>query len=135
MTTLPGINIQWPWSSLLLEGKKTIETRSYPIPEKHVGKTLAIIETPGPRGKREAGIVKARIIGTIVFASCKEYHSQEEWQSDEALHLVPTDDPQYQFTRNKPKWGWIVKQVSPLPKHASAPKKRGIVFATKCTIP
>ena len=54
---------------MLLSGEKTVETRGYPLPEKYVGCELAIIETPGPRGRREAGIEKARIVGTIVPAT------------------------------------------------------------------
>ena len=55
---MTGINIQSPWSRLLIEGDKCVETRSYPIPEKYVGEDLGLIETPGKDGD-----FKARIIG------------------------------------------------------------------------
>ena len=61
--TIPGVNIRWPWSKLLLEGTKTVETRSYPLPTGFVGKEIAVIETPGPNGKKN-GIPKSAYYGT-----------------------------------------------------------------------
>ena len=60
---MTGINIQTPWSELLINGDKSVETRSYPLPEKYMGEELALIETPGRYGR-----FKARIIGTITFS-------------------------------------------------------------------
>ncbi len=134
MVNIPGINIQWPWSQKLLSGEKTIETRSYPIPAKYIGKELALIETPGPLGKRN-GISKSRIIGTITFSSCKKYETKESWLSDQRHHLVSAGDSCYDYDAKVPKWGWIVSLVIPLKETVSAPLKRGIVFATKCSIP
>ena len=79
LETIPGVNIQWPWSELLLTGKKSVETRSYPLPEKYLGQWLAVIETPGPHGKREAGIDKARITGKIMFSESFQYPTLSEW--------------------------------------------------------
>jgi hypothetical protein len=131
---IPGINIQWPWSQLLLSGEKTIETRTYAIPEKYIGQELALIETPGPHGKKKAGIDKARIIGVICFDASKQYRSKEEWDADRKLHQVDVDDPQYAFKKTKPKHGWPVISVKNLAKPLPAPKRRGIVFASACEI-
>jgi hypothetical protein len=46
---IPGINIQASCSELNLRGQKTVETRGYPLPEKLIGKMLALIETPGKK--------------------------------------------------------------------------------------
>lgn len=132
--SIPGINIQWPWSELIVNGHKTVETRSYDIPEKHRGVELAIIETPGTRGKKEAGIDQARIIGTVVFEKTYQYSSQKHWASDESRHRVPVNDPQYRFSSEKPKWAWVVKRVTKFNKPKSAPVKRGIIFATQCKV-
>ena len=131
---IPGINIQWPWSQLLLSGKKTVETRSYDIPEKYRGVDLAIIETPGPRGKKDAGITKARIIGTIVFEKTYRFQSVKHWQSEENLHFVPTKDPQYAWSKRDEVWGWVVKSVRKFSKPTIAPKNRGIIFTRKIEI-
>lgn len=45
--TLCGINIQFPISQLIVDGSKTIETRTYPIPDHYIGKEMILIETPG----------------------------------------------------------------------------------------
>ncbi len=132
---IPGINIQWPWSALLLTGHKTVETRTYPIPAHYIGAELAIIETPGPHGKNEAGIDKARIIGTIVFESCFEYRTRDQWLQDLKRHCVPPNDALYGFKQGSPKWGWVVRQVRALDCHVPAPSPRGIVFAKVCKLP
>ncbi len=131
---IPGINIQWPWSEHLVNRKKTIETRSYALPERFRGVELAIIETPGPKGKQSAGITKARIIGTIVFGDSHEYLTLADWMSEQDKHLVDPSDSQYAFTGQKPKWGWQVSRVRKFSKPISAPAKRGIIFAKRCKV-
>ena len=133
--TIPGINIQWPWSEYLVSGKKTIETRTYPIPLKHIGVELAIIETPGPKGKKLAGIEKARIIGTIIFESSFQYKSRKDWEKDVKKHLVGSSADDFTWEdRGGEVWGWKVKKVTKLKKNKPAPIKRGIVFASACQV-
>lgn len=131
---LPGINIQWPWSELIISGEKTIETRSYPIPTKHIGKTLAVIQTPGPRGKKEAGIKASTIIGTVVFSKCYRYASKDHWKRESNLHKVDVNDPSFKFKNGKVKWAWVIQAFQKFDKSLPAPKKRGIVFASKCIL-
>jgi hypothetical protein len=119
----PGINVQTPWARLLLEQKKQIETRTYPLPEKYVGKDLWLIETPGSIGK-----FKARIIGIIRFSDCKEYRSKAEFDKDLDLHLIHRDCKEYRWRAGFKKFGWIVQRVKPV-EEFSAPTPRGIVFA------
>lgn len=132
---IPGLNIQWPWSQLLLSGKKTIETRTYPLPKKYENVELAIIETPGPDGKKKAGILKARIIGTIVFENSFQYLCEKDWQKDKDKHLVKLDDKDFSWQKKDSNiWGWNVKSVTSFKRLIPAPIKRGIVFATKCEL-
>ena len=130
---IPGLNIQWPWSRLILEGKKTVETRSYPFPDKYRNVRLAIIETPGPKGKR-FGIAEAKIVGIVTFSRCFQYESFEDWAMDYDRHGVPVDDPQYKFSPDQEKWGWEITNVEVLQIERPAPLKRGIVFANDCQI-
>ncbi len=130
-TTLPGVNIQYPWSQLLLSGKKTVETRRYPLPLKYMGRPLAVIETSG----KAKPAFRARVIGVIVFSHSIEYQSYEEWDSDRGRHQVSSDDPTYKFKRGEKKFGWVVKHVTKLESACPAPAKRGIVFASACHIP
>ncbi len=132
--SIPGLNIQWPWSELLISGKKTVETRSYPIPEKYIGQELAVIETPGPKGKKMAGINKARIIGTIVFKQSYQYSSKSHWLKEKNKHLVNSDDPLYGYKSDKQKWAWVVEAYRPIKPFKPAPTPRGIIFAKNCTI-
>jgi hypothetical protein len=134
MKVIPGINIQWPWSQLLITSQKTVETRSYPLPEKYIGRELAVIETPGKRGLQEAGITKARIIGTITFSYSKAYGNEQEWLEDRPRHRIESNDPNFKWSSDKPKYAWVVKDVAVLKNPIPAPKKRGIVFASDCKI-
>lgn len=131
---IPGINIQWPVSRLILGGQKTIETRKYPLPERYKGKEMAIVETPGPKGKK-AGILHARIIGTIVFRDSFRYKSMRHWSADCSLHCVPAGDPQFNYVHGEEKWGWLIEKVIAFPKPIAAPKKKGIVYVTDCVVP
>lgn len=132
--SIPGVNIQWPWSALIANGVKTVETRSYPLPEHYRGKPLALIETPGPRGRRDAGITTARIIGIVTFSSSFQYLSQAAWEADRVRHAVANDDPQFAYSSKKPKWGWVVSSYQHFQVPQDAPARRGIVFARTCLV-
>lgn len=129
---IPGINIQWPWSQLIVDKKKAIETRTYKIPEKFKDVELAIIETPGPHGRKK-GILKARIIGTVTFEESFQYN-KSSWEKDFKSHLVDTNDPQFAWNNLKERWGWKIKRVRKFKQPLEAPKKKGIIFATECLI-
>jgi hypothetical protein len=129
---ISGINIQWPWSEYIISGNKTIETRSYPIPKKHLGRPLAVIETPGKLKRGE----KAKIVGIVVFSDYKKYHSKKEWKLDFEKHLVKVGDELFDFDKDKPKFGWKVSSIVKLDEPIyELPKSRGIVFARNCTVP
>jgi len=77
------INIQYPISSDIISGAKTIETRTYPLPDKFKGVEMVLIETPGKTEK-----FKARAIAIIRFSDSFEYPSAREFYKDESKHLV-----------------------------------------------
>lgn len=124
-----GVNIQYPWSSLLIDGTKVVETRTYPLPEKYIGQELALIETPGKLGK-----FKSRIIGTITFSHSFIYPDKLAWIDDYHRHLVNENDKNYGWNDNKPKYGWVVSQIIKYNKHTEAPKRKGIIFTKDCDI-
>jgi predicted transcriptional regulator len=121
-----GLNVRSPWSTLLINGQKTVETRSYALPQRLEGVELALIETPGKSAK-----FKSRIIGTITFSSCIQYSSKEQWESDESRHKVSIEDRTYGW-KDKPKFGWIVKSVKRFENPIDPPAKRGIIYAKNC---
>ncbi|MBI4041864.1 MAG: hypothetical protein HY391_00145 [Deltaproteobacteria bacterium] len=119
---LPGINIQYPWSQHILSGKKTIETRTYPIPRKFIGQELAIIETPGKEGN-----FKARIAGIIVFGDSFEYRTKQQFYADSDKHLV-TADSAYAWKSGR-KFGWPVLRVERRERKLPPGFKKGIIYA------
>lgn len=116
-----GINIQWPISQDILIGKKTIETRTYPLPEKYLNQELVLIETPGLEGK-----FKARIIAIIKFTNCYRYKDKLEFYKDVNLHLVEKES--IWAWKDKPKFGWRVEVVKKLSQPITVNKRKGIVF-------
>ncbi len=129
----PGINIQWPWSQFIIEARKTVETRTYPIPPKYLNVEMALIETPGLFVNTGQAPSTAQIIGIIKFTKCTKYKSKSHWLKDEKRHLVKIDDAQFGWT-NGPKWAWEVQIIHVFTSPISAPKRKGIVFTTKCVV-
>jgi hypothetical protein len=126
--TVTGINIQFPISRLIVDGKKTIETRTYPIPEHYLGKEMAIIETPG-----KAGNFEARVIGLITFERCFKYNDAKAFYADTERHQVTEDSP-WCWTADKEKWGWEIKRVKKFAKPKVPPKRKGIVYTKDVSI-
>jgi len=124
-----GLNIQAPWSTLLINGQKTVETRSYRLPVRLEGVELALIETPGKSTK-----FKSRIIGTITFSSCIQYYSKEQWEADNDRHKVDTNDQTYCWKDDKPKFGWVIKSVKRFENPVDPPAKRGIIYVKNCLL-
>lgn len=126
---MTGLNIQAPWSSLLINGLKTVETRSYHLPLKYVGVPLALIETPGKSGK-----FKSRIIGLIYFGESFKYQDKHEWMNDYNRHLIENNHMDYGWSDSKPKYGWVVTNIEKFDKPVDPPRKRGIIFTRNCSI-
>jgi len=125
-----GLNIQIPWSSLLINSDKSVETRSYALPEKYEGVELALIETPGKYGQ-----FKSRIIGTITFSHSFKYPDKQSWIDDYNRHKVEELDEFYSWNSDKDKYGWVVSDVRKFDDPIVAPKKKGIIFTKNCKVP
>src|SRR4051794_16034899 len=95
---LDGINIQHPISRLIVEGKKTIETRTYPLPLSYVEKDVFLIETPG-----KAGGFKAQIVAVVRFSKSFQYKSERAFYADTRYHFVTKDSP-WAWKSTKSKW-------------------------------
>jgi hypothetical protein len=118
-----GINIQYPWSKLLIDQEKCVETRSYPLPKKYIGIELALIETPGRKEK-----FKSSIIGTITFSHSFKYETIYDFESDFNRHLVPIDDKNYGWKNDKDKYGWVVCNINKFDESIKLNSIGGIVF-------
>lgn len=126
---MTGINIQYPFSEMLINGDKCVETRSYPLPEKYEGEELALIETPGKSGE-----FKSRIIGTITFSHSFKYPDINAWKDDYARHLVEIDDIDFGWKEDKEKYGWVVSNIVKFNDPQPAPEKKGIIFTLNCQV-
>ena len=126
---MTGLNIQAPWASLLIDGLKTVETRTYHLPLKYIGVPLALIETPGKNGR-----FKSRIIGLITFNESFRFKDKNEWINDHYRHLVTDSDTNYGWKYYKDKYGWVVNSIEKFDYPIDPPKKRGIIFCTNCKV-
>jgi len=124
---LPGINIQYPISVEIISGRKIIETRTYDLPKKYLGKDIFLVETPGKSGK-----FKARITGVIRFTSSWKYKSKKDFYNDSFKHLVDASS-QWAWS-DKPKWGWSLEVIKVFETPILAPQKRGIIFSSMINI-
>ena len=77
-----GMNIndsQAPWTQMILQGVKTIETRDSDSLQPHVGERVGIVRTgQGP----------AMLVGYCTLGEPKVYQTDEAWQADAQLHRV-----------------------------------------------
>jgi hypothetical protein len=126
---MTGLNIQIPWSFLLINGEKSVETRSYPLPKRLEGIELALIETPGKYGR-----FKSRIIGTITFSHSFQYPDKQSWTDDYNRHKVEENDKSYNWNEDKKKYGWVVSNITKFENPADPPKKRGIIYVKNCKV-
>jgi|SaaInlStandDraft_5_1057022.scaffolds.fasta_scaffold78503_2 hypothetical protein len=124
---LPGINIQFPISTLIVNGTKAVETRTYKLPDKYINQEIALIETPGKEGK-----FKARVIAVIKFTECYRYKTKKEFYSQKELHCV--DKSSIWAWKDGEKWGWKVKVIKKIKNPKLAPANRGYVFCKNIEI-
>jgi hypothetical protein len=123
-----GINIQWPISQKILDGLKTVETRTYPLPAKHVGKEIILIDTPGPTGQ-----FKSRSVAILVFSGCFLYENERHFRRDFERHQVEPCSA-WDWKNDKDKWGWVIQSVRPIKSNFKIPAKRGIVFCSNIKV-
>jgi FTO catalytic domain/FTO C-terminal domain len=114
-----GLELQSPWAERLLEGKKTIETRAYALPDKLVGRRIEILRS----ASGEAGVstlgnsitihgVSAgsgvQLLGWCTFTRMIEYRDRTGFQADEKKHLVARDSGYSWKEETKVIYGWEV---------------------------
>lgn len=123
-----GINIQYPISQLIIDGMKSIETRTYPIPEKYLNQEMLLIETPGREGK-----FKSRIIGIIKFTDCFLYQNKKQFYLDYEKHFV-NENSDWAW-EERPKYGWNVTVIRKINPPLPFLEKKGIRFTLSITLP
>ncbi len=124
---LPGVNIQFPISQLILEGKKTVETRTYPVPDKYLNQEMWIVETPG-----KSKDFKARVVAKVVFTKSFRYESRKQFYLDQKRHCVTPDSPW--AWSDSPKWGWEIKVLKILRDPMAIKQRVGIRFTKEVEV-
>ena len=91
------IFIRDPWATLVLSGKKEIETAATALPDKYIGQVLDVQISGG------------LTIGRVVFKGCKKYFNKKEFDNDYKLHLVPPGS-RFHYDNRRRSFAWIVEQ-------------------------
>lgn len=122
---LPGLNIQEPWCSLILNGTKTTETRSYNCPAHYQGVLLGAVAT-----QRAQGPLKTALMGLITIAGTKRYSDEASFAKDRTVHGITPESP-YWFVPGEAKWGWLVRVEAVFAEPLKLLNRRGIVWSSQ----
>ena len=125
--SLRGLNIQWPFSQLLLNGTKLEEVRQYPLNYRGIAKTqeeVFIVETKGPSVCKERNAIShgiqiparpstAQIVGTIRFACSQPYYDKQTFHEARCRHRIKADS-KFDWDGHHRLYGWRVDSVRAL---------------------
>jgi hypothetical protein len=121
--SLFALEVQAPFSREILNGRKTIETRAYALPEYLLQQPILLLETvTGSVGVSSLADVMQlpaegiQVLGFVVFSESFEYISSDDWESDRDAHLVPLESG-YNFKPGSDegrRWGWKIERIIPI---------------------
>lgn len=114
-----GLEMQSPWAGLLLEGKKTIETRAYDLPPALIGKRIEILQSKQGNTASALGNVVSMTdgdaavtrVGWCRFTHSIRYDDRALFDADRDAHLVATESDFYPFNNESNRnvvYGWVV---------------------------
>ena len=124
---LPGLNIQWPFSRLILAGAKLKEVRAYELGHRSIARANAeawIVETPGPTAKALKHALAedvsdntrpevAQIVGTVIFSHSVPYESPAAFRADWARHRI-RQGSKYDWSGEGERHAWHISAVRAL---------------------
>ena len=122
-----GLNIQWPFSQLILMGAKTEEVRGYDLNYRGIAKTdeeVWIVETKGPSAKASANAIvsglqiaprpsSAQVVGTVRFAGAHPYGSKRAFDDARDRHCIAVGS-KFDWDGSGALYGWRVGNVRAL---------------------
>jgi alpha-ketoglutarate-dependent dioxygenase FTO len=115
-----GLEMQSPWAGLLIEKRKTIETRAYDLPPALVGKRIEILQSnQGSLVSSLDNVVPmtgeplVTRVGWCIFTNVIRYENEELFDADQDAHWVTRESDFYPFNEGKKTivYGWIVGEV------------------------
>ena len=124
-----GLNIQWPFSQLLVMGAKTEEVRDYELDYRVIAKTdeeIWVVGTKGIHTKASTNAIVgglqiaprpsvAQIVGTVRFAGAHPYGSVEDFQNARDRHRIAVGS-KFDWDGSGARYGWRVGSVRALAK-------------------
>ena len=117
--TIPGFNVRnepgTEFADLIVDGKKTIETRRGRTLDSIVGSPAKVIRT---------GQGRAMVIGEVVLDEPKVYLTKKEFDQDKSKHLVKDSS---EFAFGDIKYGYPISSFKRYDKPYLAPVNKGIV--------
>jgi hypothetical protein len=117
-----GLEMQSPWAGLLLQGRKTIETRAYDLPPALLGKRIEILQSKQGSTVSSLGNV-VRIAeedpavtraGWCRFTHVVRYNDFALFDADQDAHWVTKESDFYPFKKGSKTnvvYGWVVGEV------------------------
>ena len=142
--SLRGINIQYPFSRLILSGVKTVEVRTYRLGDRNLGgvnEDLFLIETPGSRNLKGALLDRrypiglppsvAQVIGIVRFSSSEQYANKPtsryqwhmpSWNKHRSKHRIK-EGGHYDWNRKDAMYAWHVDNVQSFSEPVPAGEK------------
>ena len=134
--SLRGLNIQWPFSQLILAGIKTVEVRGYDLRYKYPnvlpGEEVWLIETPGSSKALESAISdrmdmgqspkRAQIVGTVIFSNAEKYADVNAFRADARRHCI-AERGDKDWDGSGDKYAWQVEAVRAVRSPICDPKK------------
>lgn len=122
-----AITISQPFAALISDGEKFVENRTWPAPEKHIGKPIAIHAGKGTQymstaEMRDRGFATGVIVANAVLYSCVRRDSV----TDADLPPWLTVDTFLSHEHAEGPWCWVLDEVVPLDEPIPAKGKQGI---------
>ena len=126
--SLPGLNIQWPFSQLVLAGAKTEEVRKYELGYRniaHANTEYWIVETPGPTASALTNAVvdgvvvgtrpkASQLVGTVTFSHSDPYESPELFRAEAERHRIRAGSVEYDWSGEGERHAWHISAVRAL---------------------
>ena len=143
--SLPGLNINWPFSQLILAGVKTVEARSYVLGYKNIAQPdveMWLVETRAQEDALAKGWVlaggaavpprpeEAQIVGTVTFSRSDEYTSLLAFGADRENHRIAPGG-HYDWDGTGERHAWRVSAVRRLAQPVPQPGRKGYTGFTK----
>ena len=117
-----GLEMQSPWAGLMLQRKKTIETRAYDLPSALLGKRIGILQSKQGGTTSALGNVVpitntdpvVTLVGWCRFTNVIKYEDIDLFDADQDAHWVTKESSFYPFgneRQTKGIYGWVVGEV------------------------